>query len=395
MTGKDGIVRMCDVGGNGGEVEGGSDRFVRFRYGIRELKDLQFSIDVAEQKRWFDEVLEGLGSVVVEDYRNMEKKKNISMKKMETNDWNNSIQAKIAMNKVTGLAERFDDAIPLSETGKNLYIHDSNNMEHESIIHGEACKGDEDIFDNFADIQKVAFNVEGKPDFDSGPPQDGFEYLRRTRYEAEQLPSVKVVKFDKIKCKEQTPYMPNIPDIQKCPENLKPQKQWEENFLSDFLKMRQIFLQIESKKVEIVTTQSEPISKDSPINLKSNLQLLKTIEPMMSLLLASDPLSRAALLKKFIADFKNTATLSRENCLWIYSLCVVVDSPLDSDMSATMRSLLRKCLSILAQKTQHDVEASMLNVLVVIAGKFFRQAETNVETVVELQEDSTSQREIT
>lgn len=55
-------------------------------------------------------------------------------------------------------------------------------MEHESIIHGEACKGDEDIFDNFADIQKVAFNVEGKPDFDSGPPQDGFEYLRRTRY---------------------------------------------------------------------------------------------------------------------------------------------------------------------------------------------------------------------
>lgn len=139
----------------------------------------------------------------------------------------------------------------------------------------------------------------------------------------------------------------------------------------------QIFLQIESKKVEIVTTQSEPISKDSPINLKSNLQLLKTIEPMMSLLLASDPLSRAALLKKFIADFKNTATLSRENCLWIYSLCVVVDSPLDSDMSATMRSLLRKCLSILAQKTQHDVEASMLNVLVVIAGKFFRQAEVS------------------
>lgn len=107
MTGKDGIVRMCDVGGNGGEVEGGSERFVRFRYGIRELKDLQFSIDVAEQKRWFDEVLEGLGSVVVEDYRNMEKKKNISMKKMETNDWNNSIQAKIAMNKVTELAERF------------------------------------------------------------------------------------------------------------------------------------------------------------------------------------------------------------------------------------------------------------------------------------------------
>lgn len=51
---------------------------------------------------------------------------------------------------------------------------------------------------------------------------------------------MKVVKFDKIKCKEQTPYMPNIPDIPKCPENLKPQKQWEENFLAEFLEMRQV-----------------------------------------------------------------------------------------------------------------------------------------------------------
>lgn len=68
------------------------------------------------------------------------------------------------------------------EAGKNLDILDSNNMGHESIIHGEVCEGDEDISDKYFGIQKIAFNVEGKPDFDSGPPQDGFEYLRRTRY---------------------------------------------------------------------------------------------------------------------------------------------------------------------------------------------------------------------
>lgn len=38
--------------------------------------------------------------------------------------------------------------------------------------------GSEDEFDN---IQKPAFMVEGDPDFDSGPPQDGLEFLRRVR----------------------------------------------------------------------------------------------------------------------------------------------------------------------------------------------------------------------
>ena len=31
-------------------------------------------------------------------------------------------------------------------------------------------------------IQRPAFLVEGEPNFDSGPPEDGLEYLRRVRY---------------------------------------------------------------------------------------------------------------------------------------------------------------------------------------------------------------------
>ena len=36
--------------------------------------------------------------------------------------------------------------------------------------------------DDYASIQRPAFMVDGEPNFDSGPPEDGWEYLRRVRY---------------------------------------------------------------------------------------------------------------------------------------------------------------------------------------------------------------------
>lgn len=35
--------------------------------------------------------------------------------------------------------------------------------------------------EDFSSIQKPAFSVEGEPNFESGPPEDGLEYLRRVR----------------------------------------------------------------------------------------------------------------------------------------------------------------------------------------------------------------------
>lgn len=45
----------------------------------------------------------------------------------------------------------------------------------------EDSSDDEDSDEDYASIQKPAFLVEGEPNFDSGPPEDGFEYLRRVR----------------------------------------------------------------------------------------------------------------------------------------------------------------------------------------------------------------------
>lgn len=46
----------------------------------------------------------------------------------------------------------------------------------------ETLEDDDDSSDSESDsIQRPAFYVEGEPDFESGSPQDGMEYLRRVR----------------------------------------------------------------------------------------------------------------------------------------------------------------------------------------------------------------------
>ncbi|XP_047955090.1 gem-associated protein 2-like [Salvia hispanica] len=71
----------------------------------------------------------------------------------------------------------------------------------------------------------------------------GLEYLRRVRWEAARIPKVKVVKVNKVK--EQSVYMPQIPDVIKCPEKLLPLKQWEDSFLSDFSQLREAFARLD------------------------------------------------------------------------------------------------------------------------------------------------------
>lgn len=73
--------------------------------------------------------------------------------------------------------------------------------------------------------------------------------------------------------------------------------------------------------------------------------------------------------------FESADVLSRDDCLWLFALSVVVDTPLDADMCSSMRCLLRKCLSLLARKSEPDDEVAMLNILVAITGKYFGQSE--------------------
>ncbi|KAF5186207.1 survival motor neuron interacting protein, partial [Thalictrum thalictroides] len=225
----------------------------------------------------------------------------------------------------------------------------------------------EDEFDN---IQKPAFLVEGDPDFDSGPPQDGLEYLRRVRWEAAQIPKVKVAKLIKINLKsEQTVYMPMIADIVKCPEHLMPSKHWEDDFLADFSELRLALTQLDSSSLQ----KSNHLKRH--FHVKEDNSGCFSGDPMLSTVLRMDAVSRASMLRSGIRSFESMNTLPRNECAWLYALCAVVDTPLDADTGASLRCLLRKCAQIRSEKSDCDDEVVMLNILVTISGRYFGQSD--------------------
>ena len=97
--------------------------------------------------------------------------------------------------------------------------------------------------------------------------------------------------------------------------------------------------------------------------------------PLLSVILGMDSVARVSMLRKCINSLETKSALSRSDCVWLFALCAAVDTPLHADMCAALRSLLRKCASLRAEKSELDDEVVMLNILVTIAGKYFKQSE--------------------
>ncbi|KAF3330936.1 Gem-associated protein 2 [Carex littledalei] len=252
---------------------------------------------------------------------------------------------------------------PSNQSGNGELCNKYENMQCE----------DDDISDDSHDgILKPAFYVEGEPDFESGPPVDGWEYLRRVRWEAHQLPDVKVAKLNLNEISaEQTPYMPRIPELPTCPQNLLPSKKWEDSFLDDFSELRKAFSQLDSSVDQL----------DSSCKSKSSLEGQSQIIPTVATIISMDVVSRASTLRNYINMSESMEKVSRHECLWLFALCATVDMPLHADTCASLRCLLRKCLGILATKSEMDDEVAMLSVLVSICGKYFGQYDTQQSSI--------------
>jgi survival of motor neuron protein-interacting protein 1 len=66
--------------------------------------------------------------------------------------------------------------------------------------------------------------------------------MKFARYEAVRCPKVVVAQIDPSKLiSEQTPYMPEIPDIPTCPSDLLPSKEWEKHFIDEFSYLRMVW----------------------------------------------------------------------------------------------------------------------------------------------------------
>ncbi|CAI9290362.1 unnamed protein product [Lactuca saligna] len=298
----------------------------------------------------------------------------------------------------------FDPRPQFANKMGNNEVQNMNQVEHG--VKGSDLDGEEDYYEeedsdsDHVSIQRPAFMVTGEPDFDSGPPQDGLEYLRRVRWEAEHIPKVKVVKVERsVLIKEQTVYMPNIPDIAACPEHLMPSKEWEDAFLADFSNLRLALSQDEtSASVFSEEMESIPVSQsvlDSVIQenldichtddvIQENLDSCQTEDktvicdwPRLQNIVEMEPVARVIMLRKRIISMESMSSLCRNDCAWLFALCAAIDTPLDADTGASLRCLLRKCAALRAEKLDLDDEVIMLNILATISGKYFGQLESN------------------
>lgn len=431
--------RTIDVGEvrNGCETDG--DQMKR-KYSREEMKVLRFANIVEQRKLWRD-IYTGLGDDAVEGYKDLASSKHHKKVSLNFNPWEHFGRKEPDIPGEES-SEIVDDGLENMEVDgvQNADLLDpacSNSIEGEGAdtVLEEAYAEEVDSDDDYASIQRPAFAVEGEPDFDSGPPEDGLEFLRRVRWEAAHIPKVKVAKLDRSRVnKEQTVYMPQIPNIAKCPEYLLPLKQWEDVFLVDFSELRQFLSQDDgsstriSQKMQpaaIVLGNSSPQHAESIVVEKSNIlgtetddvQSYKPLDtssaenaidhpcmanvedcrnltssqiptpeascsdalcnyPTLSVILAMDCVARVSMLRKRIKLAETMDTLSKNDCVWLFALCAAVDAPLDADTCAALRGLLRKCASLRASKSEHDDEVIMLNILATISGRYFGQSES-------------------
>ncbi|CAD5315535.1 unnamed protein product [Arabidopsis thaliana] len=233
--------------------------------------------------------------------------------------------------------------------------------------------------DDYNSILRPAFEVDGEPDFSTGPPEDGLEYLRRVRWEAKGIPNVRVAKIDEstyIK-KEQSVYMPLIPEIPKCPEYLLPMKEWEDSLLLDFVHLRQTLTQsANSCEDEIISSQCVEDLLVEMFNKHLHTEEDESFGEVVTDIQGMDSVTRVSKLKKRICLVEKESGLQSSDCKWVVALCASLETPLDADTCACLRGLLRKCASVRAETSLEvgDEEViTMANMLITIAGRYFGQ----------------------
>ncbi|XP_071712703.1 uncharacterized protein [Rutidosis leptorrhynchoides] len=161
---------------------------LRVMYVKEELEGLRYA-GVEEQKMKWNEVYCGLGSGVAKEYDNLVGTKH---------DEDRNIVSFDPRTRFTSKKGAADDC---NEPG--IFGSEMQNVNEMDLVSGNNLDVEDDYYEDddsdsdYVSIKRPAFYVTGEPDFDSGPPQDGLEYLRRVRWEAEHIPKVKVAKVEK------------------------------------------------------------------------------------------------------------------------------------------------------------------------------------------------------
>ncbi|XP_052875913.1 uncharacterized protein LOC108489496 isoform X2 [Gossypium arboreum] len=233
----------------------------KIMYSREELEALRFA-KVGEQRSFWRDVYNSLGKDVIREYEDLgswKHQKNTGSGSGSSSDTRHRFGKKAESPAIIrDYSENVGNELEYMEDNEmeNIYpfsFSPTRDVEVDSFVDAEEeCIEDDDSDEDYTSILRPAFVVEGEPDFESGPPEDGLEYLRRVRWETAQIPKVKIAKPDRtILNKEQSVYMPQIPEIAKCPEHILPLKHWEDAFLADFSELRLALLQMEDPNTKI------------------------------------------------------------------------------------------------------------------------------------------------
>ncbi|KAG2245177.1 hypothetical protein Bca52824_092980 [Brassica carinata] len=335
-------------GGKQQHVEtSGVDQLLRLMYSVNQMKSMRYA-NMGNQRKLWSDMYARLLPELVSEYEGL-----VSLK-----------------NQKSSKSNMRESGIGILDTKEGM---DDLTLEEEEEEYTEDN-------DDYNSILKPAFAVDGEPDFESGPPEDGFEYLRRVRWEAKRVPNVKVAKIDESKyiTKEQSVYMPQIPEIPKCPEHLLPLKEWEDSLLSDFSDLRLALSQDANDSFGDETMSSSQSTEYALMGMFSrrlNTVIDESFGVVVSEIQGMDSVTRVSRLKKRICLVEKESGLQRSDCIWVVALCASVDTPLDGDTCAVLRAVVRKCASVRALEVEDEKVVIMANMLITIAGRYFGQME--------------------
>jgi gem associated protein 2 len=260
---------------------------------------------------------------------------------------------------------------------------------------------DDDDDDDDTGLRRQALAVDGLPDFDSGPPMDGSEYLRRVAYEARQMPNVmRAHVIDERAYTSVTESASTHSVVRDDEAHLAPpiwatpQREWTRRTVGDFSDLRVRITRTLAMRDSAHNSCAYPANHD-----RRGWQTLCESEhyPPLSAVLALDAVTCAYLLRhvssklhkfgyEYSASDADTDSISEITRLtrWFFAFSARVDLPLDADTSASIRSAMKGAARArMLTTSEHDPAIPHLNLAIAIGGDYFKQWKSSAVAIAE------------
>ncbi|XP_011339524.1 gem-associated protein 2 isoform X2 [Ooceraea biroi] len=188
------------------------------------------------------------------------------------------------------------------------------------------------------------------------PPSSGEEYLQRVIMEAKQCDDVVVADIDPSCMKEPTRgYFVPLPGCVEAPPKLGPTIEWQHHQVSEFSKLRlyvsnlKYAISIDKRKWKPPDLNLPDINeKEVWINLCLDRDNESNIQPTLNTLFCFKQSTIEQILEYLVQFVETERRVEYKVGLWIYTLLVILEQPLQPDVCYCLRSLARACSAIRA-----------------------------------------------